>query len=67
MVAVTTPIDAVPAPPIDTDDTVETPRPRPLGLVPTASMMTGAAIGVVWFWIPLSLMIIAVSSIPSVI
>jgi signal transduction histidine kinase len=67
MVAVTTPIDAVPAPPIDTDDTVETPRPRPLGLVPTASMMTGAAIGVVWFWIPLSLMVIAVSSIPSVI
>jgi signal transduction histidine kinase len=64
MVAVTTPIDAVPAPPIDS---VETPRPRPLGLVPTASMMTGAAIGVVWFWIPLSLMIIAVSSIPSVI
>jgi signal transduction histidine kinase len=67
MVAVTTPTDAVPAPPIDTDDTVETPRPRPLGLVPTASMMTGAAIGVVWFWIPLSLMVIAVSSIPSVI
>jgi signal transduction histidine kinase len=64
MVAVTTPFDAVPAPPVDT---VETPRPRPLGLVPTASMMTGAAIGVVWFWIPLSLMIIAVSSIPSVI
>jgi signal transduction histidine kinase len=67
MVAVTTPIDAVPAPPVDTVETVETPRPRPLGLVPTASMMTGAAIGVVWFWIPLSLMVIAVSSIPSVI
>jgi signal transduction histidine kinase len=67
MVAVTTPFDAVPAPPVDTVETVETPRPRPLGLVPTASMMTGAAIGVVWFWIPLSLMVIAVSSIPSVI
>jgi signal transduction histidine kinase len=64
MVAVTTPIDAVPAPPVDT---VETPRPRPLGLVPTASMMTGAAIGVVWFWIPLSIMVIGISSIPSVI
>jgi signal transduction histidine kinase len=67
MVAVTTPIDEVPTPPADTVEIVDTPRPRSLGLVPTASMMTGAAIGVVWFWIPLSLMIIAVSSIPSVI
>jgi signal transduction histidine kinase len=63
MVAVTTPIDAVPAPPVNAD----TPRARPLGVVPSASMITGAAIGLVWFWIPLSLLIIAVSSIPSVI
>src|SRR5882757_8343722 len=64
MVAVTTPIDAVPAPPADA---VETSRTRPLGLVPTASMMTGAAFGVVWFWIPLTILILAISSIPSVI
>lgn len=64
MVAVTTPFDAAPVPPVAT---AETPRARVLGPVPTASMITGAAIGVVWFWIPVSLVIIAVSSIPSVI
>ena len=64
MVSVTTPVDAVPASPVTT---AETPRDRPLGLVPTASMITGAAIGVLWFWIPLTLLIVAVSSIPSVI
>lgn len=30
-------------------------------------MVTGAAIAVVWFWIPLAIMVIGVSSIPSVI
>lgn len=30
-------------------------------------MITGAAIALVWFWIPLGLLIIAVSSIPSVV
>ena len=64
MVAVTTPLDAVPAPLVTT---AETPRARSLGVVPTASMVTGAVFGLVWFWIPLSLLIIAVSSIPSVI
>src|SRR5918994_4427591 len=64
MVAVTTPVGAVPAPPVTT---TETPRDRSLGLVPTASMITGAAIGVLWFWIPFTLMVDAVSSIPSVI
>jgi hypothetical protein len=38
-----------------------------IGIVPTASMVTGAAIGVVWFWIPLTILIIGVSSIPSVV
>jgi signal transduction histidine kinase len=63
MVAVTTPLDAVTAPLV----TTETPRARSLGVVPTASMVTGAVFGLVWFWIPLSLLIIAVSAIPSVI
>jgi signal transduction histidine kinase len=30
-------------------------------------MLTGAAVGVIWFWVPLTLLIIAVSSIPSLI
>jgi signal transduction histidine kinase len=64
MVAVTAPIDSVPAPPVAT---TETSRTRTIGLVPTASMIIGFAFGVVWFWIPLTLVIIAVSSIPSVI
>jgi signal transduction histidine kinase len=38
-----------------------------IGVVPTASMITGAAIGVVWFWFPLTILIVGVSSIPSVI
>ncbi|MUM33287.1 sensor histidine kinase [Mycolicibacterium sp. CBMA 361] len=40
---------------------------RPLGVVPTASMIVGAVTGTIWFWIPLALMIITISSIPSVI
>lgn len=38
-----------------------------IGLVPTASMITGAALALVWFWVPLSIMVIGFSSIPSVI
>jgi signal transduction histidine kinase len=38
---------------------------RNLGVVPTASLLTGAAIATVWFWIPLSILIIGISSIPS--
>ena len=38
-----------------------------IGVVPTASMVSGAAVAVVWFWIPLAILIIAVSSIPSLI
>ena len=38
---------------------------RRIGPVPTASMITGAAVSVVWFWIPLTVLIIGVSSIPS--
>jgi signal transduction histidine kinase len=46
------------------DDSV---RHRRIGVVPSASMLTGAAIGVLWFWIPLTLLIVAISSIPSVV
>ena len=38
---------------------------RNIGIVLTASLLTGAAIAAVWFWIPLTVLIIGVSSIPS--
>jgi len=40
---------------------------RRIGVVPSASMLTGAALGVVWFWIPLTVAVVAISSIPSVV
>jgi signal transduction histidine kinase len=58
MVAVTSSPVAAPA-------TVEDASKRNLGVVPTASTITGAAISVVWFWIPLTILIIGITSIPS--
>ena len=43
------------------------PHARHLGLVPTASTVTGAAIGSVWLWLPLTILIVGITSIPSVI
>jgi signal transduction histidine kinase len=67
MVAVT----SNPAPPttVDVPDTaVSAPSPaRHIGLVPTASMITGAAVAVVWLWIPLTILVVGISSIPSII
>ena len=40
---------------------------RNVGVVPTASLLTGAAIATVWFWVPLTILIIGLSSIPTVI
>lgn len=36
-----------------------------LGVVPTASMITGAALATFWFWIPLAIFVLGVTSIPS--
>src|ERR1700738_4717669 len=64
MVAVTdTSPDATPAP-AAVDEAAAAPA-RNIGLVPTASLVTGAAISTVWFWIPLTILIIGISSIPS--
>lgn len=49
------------------DEQVASTSSRDIGLVPTASMVTGAAVGLVWFWIPLTILIVGISSIPSVI
>jgi signal transduction histidine kinase len=62
MVAVTSPAAQVSVDP----EAFPTPV-RPIGVVPTASMVSGAAIGVVWFWLPLTLLIVGISSIPSVV
>ncbi len=67
MVAVTdTSPDGNPAIPAATavDQPITAPR-RNIGVVPTASLLTGAAIATVWFWIPLTVLIIGISSIPS--
>jgi signal transduction histidine kinase len=64
MVAVTdTSPDAAPAP-AAVDGDAAAPA-RNIGVVPTASLLTGAAIATVWFWIPLAILIIGISSIPS--
>jgi signal transduction histidine kinase len=65
MVAVTPDVQASAPPAVPHDDVSGS--GRTIGLVPSASMLTGAAIAAVWFWIPLALLIAAVSSIPSVI
>jgi signal transduction histidine kinase len=64
MVAVTdTSPDATPAPAaVDGDAAAPV---RHIGAVPSASLLTGAAIATVWFWIPLTIFIIGISSIPS--
>jgi signal transduction histidine kinase len=54
---------AAPAPAADVDDAAA--PSRSIGVVPTASLVTGAAIATVWFWIPLTVLIIGISSIPS--
>ncbi|WP_170980974.1 sensor histidine kinase [Mycolicibacterium sp. CR10] len=63
IVAVTDPGSAVAQRPAE----VPVPHHRGIGLVPSASMITGGAIASVWFWIPLAILIIGISSIPSVI
>lgn len=66
MVALTSRDTDDPTSPLPTVAGVEQ-RPRPIGIVPSASMLTGAAVGAIWFWIPVTILIIAVSSIPSLI
>ncbi|MGB3485936.1 MAG: sensor histidine kinase [Mycobacterium sp.] len=36
-----------------------------IGVVPTASMLTGATLAVVWFWVPLGIFVFGISMIPS--
>ena len=46
-----------------------TTRPTHLrvGLVPSASMIAGAAIAVVWVWVPIAILIVGIAAIPTLI
>jgi signal transduction histidine kinase len=68
MVAVTdTSPEAAAVTPVGTGRQVPSTPARSIGVVPTASMITGAALALVWFWIPLAILIVGISSIPSVV
>ncbi|MDZ4265277.1 MAG: histidine kinase [Mycobacterium sp.] len=68
--AAVTDLDAVTDPvPTGTQESGDPPvtGTRGIGLVPSASLITGGALGAVWFWIPLAILVVAITSIPSVI
>ncbi|UUO03943.1 sensor histidine kinase [Mycolicibacterium novocastrense] len=50
-----------------TADATEPSARRLIGFVPSASLIAGALIGVVWLWVPAMLVVFAFVSIPSVI
>ncbi len=50
-----------------TADTASSPTRRRIGLVPSASLIAGAAIAMVWLWVPIMIAIIGIATIPSVI
>jgi signal transduction histidine kinase len=64
MVAVTDTSPDASTAPIAADSQLPS-RARNIGVVPTASMITGAVVALMWFWIPLTIVIIGISSIPS--
>lgn len=55
--------------PVDVPDQSGAPsgRTRTLSVAASASMLVGGAAASVWFWIPLAILVIGISSIPSVI
>lgn len=62
--------DTLPTAPVDVYDQADPPAPprtRPFSAAASASLLVGGAVAVVWFWIPLALLVIGLSSIPSVI
>lgn len=59
---VTVPVDMP-----ETADAAPPPRIRAIGVVPSASLLAGGAFAMVWFWIPLAILLIGITSIPSII
>ncbi|WNG86176.1 histidine kinase [Mycobacterium sp. ITM-2016-00317] len=54
--------------PLDHDrPALGTTPPRARSVVASASLLTGGTLAVVWFWIPLAVLVLGVSAIPSVI
>ncbi|MDT5094874.1 MAG: hypothetical protein QOH60_4237 [Mycobacterium sp.] len=41
--------------------------PRHIGVVPSASMIVGALVAAFWLWLPLTILIVGITSIPSLI
>ncbi|OBK81635.1 histidine kinase [Mycobacterium sp. 1164985.4] len=50
-----------------TADISTRPALRHIGLVPSASLIAGAAIAIMWLWVPIVIAIIAIATIPSVV
>ncbi|BBX04087.1 sensor histidine kinase [Mycolicibacterium moriokaense] len=48
-------------------DTPTPPTRRHIGFAPSASMIAGAAIGVVWVWVPIMIVIFGISALPTII
>ena len=67
MVAVTDTSPEATVAPIETGNQTRPAAARGIGVVPTASMITGAGIALVWFWLPLTILIVGISSVPSVV
>lgn len=62
--------DAPETAPVDVYDQTDPPpaaRTRPFSAAASASLLVGGAFAVVWFWIPLALVVVGLSSIPSII
>lgn len=50
-----------------TAETATPPTTRLIGLFPSASMIAGAVIAPVWVWVPLTILVVGIGSIPSLI
>ncbi|MDT5011964.1 MAG: hypothetical protein QOH57_3581 [Mycobacterium sp.] len=50
-----------------TDVSPATATSRRIGVVPSASMIVGAMVAAAWLWLPLTLLIVGITSIPSLI
>lgn len=55
------------AEPVTADVTEASPAPRLIGFTPSASLIAGAVIGIIWIWVPIMIAVSAVALIPSVI
>lgn len=50
-----------------TADTTTPPALRRIGLIPSASLIVGATLAIVWLWVPITIAIVGFASIPSLV